>query len=197
MHFSDISFTPSVLRTQQQRGSDTRVQKRISGAQASDHFTDKERCFITDRDSFYLATVNETGWPYVQHRGGKTGFIQIIGPTRLAFADYQGNGEYLTLGNLAQDHRVAMILVDYPNRRRLKIFGRAHVVDMAELSDAAREPFVNEATDRLICIDLVAFDWNCSQFIWPRFREQELEKQLQPLRQRIQQLEAQLDLLNR
>ena len=122
--FLDIAITPSVEAAQAQNAS-AHLWQNFKGDRAFDRFTDNEAAFIAERDSFYMASVSETGWPYVQHRGGPRGFLRMIDDRTLAFADFAGNRQYISLGNLAADARVSLILVDYANRRRLKIFAHA------------------------------------------------------------------------
>ncbi len=154
--------------------------------------------FIGLRDSFYIATVSETGWPYVQHRGGPIGFLRVRNSQTLAFDDYLGNRQLLSTGNLAAgDGRTALFLMDYPNRTRLKIMGIARVIDAEEEPALARElatdPSVLPRVERVFIIDVVSFDWNCPQYITPRYTEREIETAIvAPLRERIRQLEAQL-----
>ncbi len=179
MQFSDISFTSSVLQTQHEKGTRERVAKRVARQPARDRLSEKETAFISQRDSFYLATVNSEGWPYVQHRGGKPGFLQVLDSTRLSFTEELGNGEYVSLGNLRDNPRVALILIDYPNRRRLKVFGCASVKETEQ--------------GAVHCvIELKAFDWNCTQCITPRYHTAAIEDMMQSLKHRILELEQQL-----
>ena len=154
--------------------------------------------FIQARDSFYIATVSETGWPYVQHRGGPAGFLRVLNPQTLAVDDYRGNRQLLSTGNLAGGNdRVAFFLMDYPHRTRLKIMGHARVVDAEEDPVIARELVGDERllakVERVFVVDVVAYDWNCPQYITPRFSEAEIARQIiAPLQARIRELEAQL-----
>lgn len=159
-----------------------------------------EVAMIATRDSFYIATVSETGWPYVQHRGGPIGFLRVISPQKLAFADFRGNRQLLSTGNLGGgDGRVALFLMDYPQRVRLKIMGYARVRDAKDdpafakslVSDLALLPKV----ERIFEIDVVSYDWNCPQYITPRFTEKEAEEFIAaPLKARIRELERQLGI---
>ena len=156
-------------------------------------FTANEEAFIAARDSFYMATVSETGWPYVQHRGGPQGFLKVINKTTLAFADFRGNRQYISMGNLDANDRVALILVDYPRRARLKIL--AHVERLAldaepGLLEQVSEPGYRAKPERIFRLRLAAFDWNCPQHIIPRFTEAEIAKAVQPLHQKLETLEA-------
>lgn len=188
--------TPSVLAAQEhyfgRRGN-------VPVAEASDPLTDDERRFIEARDSFYMATVSETGWPYIQHRGGGPGFLRVLSPTQLAFADYKGNRQMLSTGNLAANARVALFLMDYPNRERLKILGHARVEDAREhpeLVAQLTEPARHRTVERLFFIEVLSFDWNCPQYITPRYTADEVEAAVAPLRARIAELEAQIQPKN-
>jgi hypothetical protein len=189
-------LTPSVLAAQEhyygRRAS-------IGSAPERDPLTEEERIFIEARDSFYMATVTESGWPYIQHRGGHRGFLRVVSPTQLAFADYKGNRQMLSTGNLAANDRVALFLMDYPRRERLKILGHARVEDArqhAELVAKLAEPEVHRIVERLFFIEVISFDWNCPKYITPRYTAAEVENAVEPLRQRIAELEAQLKVLN-
>ena len=145
------------------------------------------------------ATITESGWPYIQHRGGPQGFLRVISPTQLAFADYKGNRQMLSTGNLAANDRVALFLMDYPRRERLKILGHARVEDArqhAELVAKLAEPEVHRLAERLFFIEVISFDWNCPKYITPRYTAAEVEKADEPLKQRIAELEAQLKAQN-
>ena len=171
----------------------------ITDAPECDPITDEERIFIEARDSFYMATITESGWPYVQHRGGKPGFLRVVSPTQLAFADYKGNRQMLSTGNLAATDRVALFLMDYPRRERLKILGHARVEDARqhpELVAQLAEPEARGLVERLFVIDVLSFDWNCPKYITPRYTAAEVEKAVGPLRQRIAELEAQFKVQN-
>ena len=194
--FMQNVLTPSVLAAQEhyygRRAS-------VGSAPERDPLTDEERAFIEARDSFYMATITESGWPYIQHRGGYRGFLQVVSPTQLAFADYKGNRQMLSTGNLAANDRVALFLMDYPRRERLKILGHARVEDArqhAELAAKLAEPEVHRLVERLFFIEVISFDWNCPKYITPRYTAAEFEKAAEPLRQRIAELEAQLKVLN-
>ena len=174
--FFDIAFTPSVLAAQQANGARDRG-SRSAGDQAPDRFTASEAQFIAERDSFYMASVSETGWPYVQHRGGPAGFLKLLDDRTLAFADFRGNRQYVSLGNLIANPRVALFLMDYPNRRRLKIYGHAEAVDLAadtDLADIVAAPGYRGLPERAMKVRLEAFDWNCPQHITPRYSAAEI-----------------------
>ena len=190
--FMQTVLTPSVLAAQEhyygRRAS-------IGSAPERDPLTEEERTFIEARDSFYVATITESGWPYIQHRGGPRGFLRVVSPTQLVFADYKGNRQMLSTGNLAANDRVALFLMDYPRRERLKILGHARIEDArqhAELVAQFAEAEVQPLVERLCFIEVVSFDWNCPKYITPRYTAAEVEEGVAPLRQRIAELEGRL-----
>jgi hypothetical protein len=190
--FLDIAATPSVKAAQQANGSADRWSN-FSGERTFDRFRESEAAFIAARDSFYLATVSETGWPYVQHRGGPPGFIRVLDDKTLAIADFRGNRQYISVGNLGAGGRAALILVDYPNRRRLKILAHVEIkslTDDPELAAVVATPGHKAMPERVLKFRLDAFDWNCSQHITQRFTEAEIDAALEPVRARMMALEA-------
>ena len=190
--FFELAFTESVRNAQRHYyGHDHSVRPDVK----PDALTQDEIDFIHARDSFYMATVSETGWPYMQHRGGKAGFLRVINPALLAFADYKGNRQLISTGNLAVTDRVLLFLMDYPQRTRLKIIGHARVEDArdhADLVTKLAEPDIRDKVERLFFIDVVSFDWNCQQYITPRYTAEEIKGIITPLQQRIAELEAEL-----
>ena len=191
-HFHQLAFTDSVRKAQEHYYGKPRPVPETAGP---DLLTQDELDFICARDSFYMATVSEAGWPYIQHRGGKPGFLREVGPNRLAFADYGGNRQMLSVGNLAVTNRVALFLMDYPRQTRLKLLGHVRVEeakDQSELVARLTEPEMREKVERVMFIDVVAFDWNCQQHIVPRYVVEEVREAVLPLQQRIAELEAQL-----
>lgn len=195
--FLAIAETPSVKAAQTANG------RAASSATAAvnkerGRFTAVELQFIAARDSFYLATVSETGWPYVQHRGGPSGFLRVIDDRTLAFADFRGNRQYISLGNVSANDRVALLLMDYANRRRLKIYARIEVKDLKadpQLAETLALPGYRAKPERAFLLHLEAFDWNCPQHITPRFTEQEIAAALAPIRARLAQLEVENKML--
>jgi predicted pyridoxine 5'-phosphate oxidase superfamily flavin-nucleotide-binding protein len=190
--FLDIASTPSVKAAQRANGS-AAVWSSFEGDRAFDRLGPDEAAFIAHRDSFYMASISESGWPYVQHRGGPPGFLKVLDERTLGFADFRGNRQYISLGNLTAESRVALILMDYPNRRRLKIYARAEVRELAddeELAAHLATPGYKGRAERAILLHLAAFDWNCPQHITPRFSAAELEPVLTRANQRILELEA-------
>ena len=188
--FMDIMLTPEVQAAQARCYG--RSQRR-PGHAGPEVLGEPEAAFIAGMDSFYLGSVNPEGWPYVQHRGGPRGFLKVLGPSTLGFADLKGNRQLLTTGHLAHDSRVCLFLMNYPLQARLKILGRAQVLDVQEdpaLAEALVEPGRASATERLIRIQVAAFDWNCPQHITRRFTEEEVSEAIRPLQLRIAELEA-------
>lgn len=175
--FAEIMFTDSVKSAQAQYGSRERMERFAGISGPNDELTDREAAYIAQRDTFYMATVNEDGWPYVQHRGGPPGFLRVLGPKCLAYADFRGNTQLVSVGNISSNNRVSLILMDYPNRRRLKILGHmrvenAQAVPTEDLAAVAVADY-RAQVERIVYIDVAAFDWNCPQHITQRFTEAE------------------------
>jgi predicted pyridoxine 5'-phosphate oxidase superfamily flavin-nucleotide-binding protein len=185
-------FTPQVLEAQEHYYGHS---QKLAPQPERDLLTEEEAAFIAQRDSFYMATVASNGWPYIQHRGGPRGFLKVIEPNVLAFADYRGNHQLLSTGNLAGNNRVALFLMDYPRRERLKIMGYARVFDAREHREPAAqvtEPSKLKTVERIFRVEVVSYNWNCSQYITPRFTEEEVREATTPLLERIAKLEAEL-----
>ena len=191
--FKQTVSTPAVLAAQNHYYGRATV---AGPAPDRDPFTEDERAFIAERDSFYLGTISESGWPYIQHRGGPKGFLRPLDAQTLAFADFGGNRQLLSTGNLATNDRVALFLMDYPHRERLKILGHARVLDAKAHPELIPQVLPNgiepEEVERIFVIDVISYDWNCSQHITPRYTAEEVETAVAPLRQRIAELEKQL-----
>lgn len=190
--FLDIAATPSVRAAQAAMGSD-KVWQNFQGHREFDKFTPNEAAFIARRDSFYMATVSETGWPYVQHRGGPPGFLKVVDEKTLAFADYRGNRQYISVGNLGADDRAALFLMDYAGRTRLKIYAHVEALPLdadPALAELVAEPDYKAKAERILLLHLVTFDWNCPQHITPRFTEKEVAEAVQPLRDRLTALQT-------
>lgn len=190
--YLDLMFTDSVGQAQKQYYGRAVT---IAGAPERDSLGQAEAEFIADRDSFYLGSISETGWPYIQHRGGPRGFLRVVNETTLAFADYKGNRQLLTTGNVSANDRVALFLMDYQNRARLKILGHARVEDArahSELVARLADPKMQSVVERLVFIDVVSFDWNCPKYITPRYSLEEVEELAGSLRARIAELESEL-----
>ncbi len=177
--FADITFTDSVKAAQEHNGSRAQNDRYQSRFGPNDQLGSRETDFIAQRDTFYLATVSETGWPYVQHRGGPPGFLRVLGPNQMAYADFGGNTQLVSVGNVSKNDRCSIILMDYPKRRRLKILGHMRVEDAASVDAqtlaAVKLPDYKARVERIVFIDIVAFDWNCPQHITRRYTESEFE----------------------
>lgn len=184
--FAEIAFTPTVRAMQTKHGSADAYYKFLAPeAERGDRLTEREASFITARDGFYQATVSEAGWPYVQFRGGPAGFLKVLDGKTIAFADFRGNRQYISSGNLKANDRIALILMDYPNRRRLKIWGRAKLIDAKDdpaLIDTLREEGYRALPERAVIITVEAVDWNCPQHIPQRFTLDEIDRGLEQLR---------------
>jgi predicted pyridoxine 5'-phosphate oxidase superfamily flavin-nucleotide-binding protein len=190
-HFLEVAVTPSVRAVQADMGADQIWLG--SHDRPSDNLTDAEIAFITTRDSFYMASVSETGWPYVQHRGGKAGFLKVVDQQTMAFADYRGNRQYISAGNFAANDRTCLFLMDYVRRARLKIYAYVEQVELdadQQLAKLVSDPDYRGRAERIFKLRLEAYDWNCPQHITPRYTEHEVGQAIAPLRDRLQQLEA-------
>jgi predicted pyridoxine 5'-phosphate oxidase superfamily flavin-nucleotide-binding protein len=193
--FSSITFTDSVKDVQREMGSRLANEKLTERGSPNDTFGDFERDFISSRDGFYLSTVGETGWPYIQFRGGPTGFLHVVDDRTLAYADVTGNRQYISTGNLRSNHRAALFLMDYPHQARLKILGTAEVIPWSEASEWKSKLLLPDKgrPERVVLIHLAAFDWNCPQHIPQRWTIDELKQT--PLFERIKSLEAEVEKL--
>jgi uncharacterized protein len=191
-NFGSLVFTPLVKALQEKYGSRRQYARMEAGGATPDHLGPDESAFIAEQDSFYMATVGETGWPYVQHRGGVKGFLRVIDDRTIAFADFRGNKQFVSTGNIASDNRVALIMVDYPRQARLKILGRAEILDGEPARNWIQrlgEPGSKDVIERAYVIHVEAFDWNCPQHITPRFTEEQIKDALAPFEQRLEELE--------
>lgn len=177
--FANITFTDSVKSAQEHYGSRTHNERLQAMAGPNDQLGPREAQFIALRDTFYLATVNESGWPYVQHRGGPAGFLKVLGARRLAYADFRGNTQLISTGNVSMNDHCSLILMDYPGRKRLKILGHMHVEDAdivePEITEIVNLPDYKARVERIVFIDIAAYDWNCPQHITRRYTEAEIE----------------------
>ena len=192
--FAELAFTPLVKKQQEKHGSRRQYARMQEIGEAGDRLTDFEREFIAGRDGFYMASTGETGWPYIQYRGGEQGFLRVLDDQTLGFADLRGNKQYISTGNLEHDDRVALFLMDYAHQMRLKILGRVAVhendAEAAALLEKLRVPGEKTPAERAMVIHVEAFDWNCPQHITPRYTVEELAGTLDPLRKRMEALEA-------
>ena len=197
-NFGSLVFTPLVKALQEKYGSRRQYARLEAGNPSRDPLGPDETEFIADRDSFYMATVGSSGWPYIQHRGGPKGFLKVIDDHTLAFADFRGNKQFIGTGNLGTDNRIALIMVDYPRQARLKILGSVEIFEgeaAREWIDRVREPDYNAVIERVYVIRVEAFDWNCRQHITPRFTADQIQEALAPFERRLEELERENEKL--
>jgi uncharacterized protein len=199
--FAEIAFTPAVQALQEAHGSRAAYARVQTDSGPGEGLGPRETTFLANAESFYMATVGESGWPYVQHRGGPRGFLKVISPTRIAFADFRGNRQYVSAGNASRDSRASIIVVDYATQRRLKLLGRLRFEEVGaadpELVFAVELPDYRARVEHVVVIDVEAFDWNCPQHITQRFTRAEIDAMSKPLHDRIAQLEADVVALRR
>lgn len=203
-HYAGIAFTDGVQQVQERYGSrdfyGSRAARALADQSGPDALGPHERAYLAERDELFVASVGETGWPYVQHRGGPPGFLRVVDDHTVGWADFKGNLQYVSVGNLAHDDRVSLIVMDHAAQQRLKIFGRARVVDLAEdpaLVERLTPPDHDAVVERGIVVTVEAFDWNCRQHITPRYSAAELEPVLAPMRERLAAAEAEVVALRR
>jgi predicted pyridoxine 5'-phosphate oxidase superfamily flavin-nucleotide-binding protein len=196
--FGSLVFTPVIKALQEQYGSRRQYARREDSGFSQDGIGPSELQFLGECDSFYMASIGATGWPYVQHRGGPKGFLKVIHEHTVAFADFRGNKQFISTGNLTTDDRVALIMVDYPRQARLKIIGRVKIVEGTEAKEwieKVRDPDYEAVVERVFVIQVEAFDWNCQQHITPRFTEEQIRGALTPIEKRMQTLEQENERL--
>ncbi len=193
--FAEIAFTESVKTVQEELGSRSTYARMAGGLEKRNHrLTDAEAAFIAERDSFYMATVGETGWPYIQHRGGPRGFVRALDAETIGFADYRGNRQYVSVGNLRTDDRVSLFFMDYARKARLKVLGRAQIIALEDVAMLARLrlPDDKARVERGFVIAVEAFDWNCPQHITERYTIDQVREATARLAERVADLEAEL-----
>jgi predicted pyridoxine 5'-phosphate oxidase superfamily flavin-nucleotide-binding protein/ferredoxin len=190
--FATLAFTDSVREVQRLLGSRAGYAAMDEGEDYNHVLSEREAAFIAARDSFYMASVSETGWPYLQHRGGPAGFVRVLDERTIGFADFRGNRQYVSVGNLRKDDRVALFFMDYPNRMRLKLLGRVRLVGDGEpeLLASLEVADYRAAVERGFVVRIEAFDWNCAQHITPRYTEAEVEALVAPVLEENQRLKA-------
>jgi len=196
-NFAEIAFTDSVKEQQKKYGS-RRSYARMEAQERGSEIGANETEFIAARDGFYLATAGESGFPYVQFRGGPKGFLKVLDAKSLAYADFRGNMQYISVGNLTRNDKAALILMDYANRQRLKIYARIEILEakdnpelIAQLQDASYDAQV----ERAMVLHVEAFDWNCPQHITQRFTLEEIRELNAPLYEHVAKLEAEIERL--
>jgi predicted pyridoxine 5'-phosphate oxidase superfamily flavin-nucleotide-binding protein len=199
-NFTELAFTESVKAKQEKYGTRTAYARMEQGGKFRNQLTWQEQAYIKNRDSFYLASVGENGWPYMQFRGGPKGFLKVTGDNTLAFADFRGNGQYISTGNFTDNRKTMLFLMDYPNKKRLKIWAEAEVLDPAEHPELAQQltpPDYEATVERIIVFKVHAFDWNCPQHITPRYTQEEIKDSQPVLTARIAELETENEGLRR
>ena len=191
--FAELAFTPTVKDQQTRHGSRSQYHRVETSGNPGAALGPHEQSFILQRDGFYMASVSESGWPYVQFRGGPKGFLHVIDDRTIAFADLRGNMQYISTGNLLRNDRVALFLMDYPAQTRLKILGHAEILEdtpqAEDWLDRLRVPGEKSPAERAVLIHIEAFDWNCPQHITPRYTQEEITEMLEPMRRRLDALE--------
>lgn len=192
--FSEIAFTDSVKAMQTRFGSRQAYSKLDLAEDRRDRLSEYEIAFLAERDSFYMASVGENGWPYVQHRGGPMGFLKVLDEKTVGFADFRGNKQYISVGNLSNDDRVSLFIMDYPNRQRLKLWARARIVPENDtaLIRQLEVPGYQARVERGIMLTVEAVDWNCPQHITPRYSMTEMEDLMSGLLEENQALKTRL-----
>ena len=197
--YLQFATSAAVKQLQERWGSRSAYGRLENGPLTNNQLGPEEVAFIEAQDTFFLASINENGWPYLQHRGGPPGFLKVLGNDQLGFPDFKGNRQYLSFGNVLNNPRVSLFLIDYPARARLKIFGQAKLVEGDDLPEALRkvENYPDATTvERGIIVQVEAFHWNCPKYIVPRFTEAQVRSVIDPLVKRINDLEAALAQLS-
>lgn len=189
-------FTPAVKELQSSAGSRSSYERAAARPDDRDGLGPQERRFLEAADHFFLASVGESGWPYVQHRGGPAGFIHVLDPRQIGYAEFRGNQQLISAGNLAADPRASILVMDYARQARLKLIGRLRHIAASDVDPHLRERLVCAGypgrVERLALFDVEGFDWNCPRHIVPRYTVEEIETATAPLRERIRELEARL-----
>ena len=197
-NFATIAFTKAVREMKEKLGSRASY-ARIERDSYVDGLTENEIAFIAERDSFYMASIGENNFPYIQHRGGPKGFLKVLDEKRLGFIDFKGNMQYISVGNLATNNNIALIMVDYPARARLKIYAKAEIIELKDdpsLYDVLDLKEYKFRPERMMVLTIEAYDWNCQQHITPRYTVADIELAFASQRNRITQLEAEINKLN-
>lgn len=192
--YQDLIFTPAVQAAQEANGS-RRAYQRDGLASEPDRLTENEIAFLASRDSFYMATAGEGGWPYIQHRGGPQGFVRVLDDRTLAIADFRGNRQYVSVGNAADNDRVSLFFMDYARRARLKVLARLRIVPLGQdpaLEAAVASPGYKAKVERILVLTVEAYDWNCPQHITPRYTLEDITPAIDTLKGRIAELEAEV-----
>ncbi len=197
-NYSEIAFSNASKLLQEQFGSRVNY-ARVEQNSLFKGLTENEIEFIAERDSFYLATVGENGYPYIQHRGGPKGFVKVLDNRRLGFIDFKGNMQYVSIGNLATNDKVALFFMDYKQKTRLKMYAKAEIVDLSNDMELFKTLHLNDykfRPERMMVLNIEAYDWNCPQHITPRYTVDEIELALEPQKEYIRKLETEIKLLS-
>ncbi len=193
-NFAEIAFTEAVKKLQEIHGSRNSYE-RMEKFNVVDGLTEGEMSFIQDRDSFYMASLGTQNFPYIQHRGGPKGFLKVLGSKRLAFIDFTGNKQYVSVGNMATNNNVSLIMIDYPSKTRLKILAKADVVELKDNPELYQQLNLDDykfRPERMIVFNIEAYDWNCPQHIVPRYTTDEINKAFLPQQEYIKKLEHEI-----
>jgi predicted pyridoxine 5'-phosphate oxidase superfamily flavin-nucleotide-binding protein len=196
-NYASLAFTDAVKEMQEKQGSRCNY-ARMEQSSIVDGLTEREVDFISGQDSFYMATIGENGYPYIQHRGGPKGFIKVLDTKRLGIIDFKGNAQYISVGNIATHNNVALIMVDYPSRSRLKLYAKARIVELKDDTALHAQLDLKEykyRPERMMLFDVEAYDWNCPQHITPRYTAEEINEALAPQRDYVAKLEAEIKSL--
>ena len=193
-NFAEIAFTDAVKKLQEKHGS-RKSYERMEKFNEVDGLTDNEMSFIQDRNSFYLASIGVKEFPYIQHRGGPKGFLKVLDSKRLGFIDFIGNKQYVSVGNMATNNNVSLIMIDYPTKTRLKIFAKAEVIELKDNPELYEQLNLDDykfRPERMMVFNIEAYDWNCPQHITPRYTTEEIEKAFLPQQEYITSLEEEI-----
>jgi len=196
-NFGELAFTDTVKVLQEKYGSRASY-ARMEREKYVDGLTENEITFIAQRDSFYMASIGENNFPYIQHRGGPKGFIKVLDEKRIGFIDFRGNMQYISVGNIAGNNNVALIMVDYPSRTRLKILAKAEVVELKDNPTLYNQLDLSEykfKPERMMVFHIEAYDWNCPQHITPRYTIEDIQEAFEAQRDYIAKLEAEVEVL--
>lgn len=196
-NFAEIAFSDAVKKLQEEHGS-RKGYERMEKFNVIDGLSENEMGFIANRDSFYLASIGEKNYPYIQHRGGPKGFLKVLDKNTIGFIDFSGNKQYISVGNFETNNNTALILVDYPARARLKIFAKAEIAELKDNPELLAKLDLGEyefRPERMILFHIEAFDWNCPQHIKPRFTVEEIQIAFEPKFQYISKLEEEIESL--
>jgi predicted pyridoxine 5'-phosphate oxidase superfamily flavin-nucleotide-binding protein len=196
-NFAEIAFTDAVKKLQEKHGS-RGIYDRMEKFKVVDGLTINEVIFIQNRNSFYLASIGANEFPYIQHRGGPKGFLKVLDVNRLGFIDFAGNKQYVSVGNIATNNNVSLIIVDYPTRTRLKIFAKAEVIELKDHPELYDQLDLDEykfRPERMIVFNIEAYDWNCPQHITPRYTVEEIEQAFSSQKEYITELESEIKIL--